>query len=58
VAGFGLTTAALLAMPVLNLFFRPIVIVASVHLLGHVSREDTAEVQSGQLVAARAPFGA
>ncbi len=38
VAGFGVMTAALLATPVLNLFFRPIIIVASVHLLGQVSR--------------------
>lgn len=51
VAGFGLTTAALLATPVLNLFFRPIVIVASVHLLGHISREETAEGESDQLQA-------
>ncbi|GAC1594903.1 MAG: hypothetical protein NVS4B10_02960 [Myxococcales bacterium] len=34
--GFGLTTAALLATPVLNLLFRPIIIVAAVHLLGHL----------------------
>ncbi len=39
VAGFGVMTAALLATPVLNLFFRPIIIVASVHLLGQVSRQ-------------------
>jgi len=38
VAGFGVMTGALLATPVLNLFFRPIIIVASVHLLGQVSR--------------------
>jgi hypothetical protein len=30
--GFGLATAALLATPVLNLFFRPITIAAGVHL--------------------------
>jgi len=40
VAGFGVMTAALLATPALNLFFRPIIIVASVHLLGQVSREN------------------
>ncbi len=40
VAGFGVMTAALLATPVLNLFFRPIIIVASVHLLGQVSRQN------------------
>lgn len=51
VAGFGLTTATLLATPVLNLFFRPIIIVASVHLLGHISREETAKRESDQLQA-------
>jgi uncharacterized protein involved in cysteine biosynthesis len=35
VLGFALTTAALLATPVLNLFFRPIVLVGAVHVLGH-----------------------
>jgi uncharacterized protein involved in cysteine biosynthesis len=34
--GFGITTAALLATPVLNLFFRPIVLVGAVHVLGQV----------------------
>jgi hypothetical protein len=33
VLGFGITTAALLATPVLNLFFRPIVMVGAVHVL-------------------------
>ncbi len=41
--GFGLMTAALIATPLLNLLFRPIVIVASVHLLGQVNRESAAE---------------
>ena len=41
--GFGLMTAALLATPLLNLLFRPIVIVSSVHLLGHVNRERETE---------------
>jgi hypothetical protein len=31
--GFGITTAALLATPVLNLFFRPIVLVGAIHVL-------------------------
>ena len=35
-AGFALTTAALLATPGLNLMFRPIILVASAHLLGHL----------------------
>jgi hypothetical protein len=34
VLGFALSTAALLATPVLNLFFRPIVLVGAVHVLG------------------------
>jgi hypothetical protein len=34
--GFALATTALLATPVLNLLFRPIIIVAAVHLLGHL----------------------
>jgi hypothetical protein len=37
-AGFAATTAALLAIPVLNLFFRPIVLVSSAHLLGHLEK--------------------
>jgi hypothetical protein len=36
VLGFALTTAALLATPVLNLFFRPIVIIGAVHVLGRL----------------------
>jgi hypothetical protein len=34
VLGFALATAALLATPVLNLFFRPVVLIGAVHLLG------------------------
>ena len=36
--GFALTTGALLAVPVLNLFFRPIILVASAQLLGNLER--------------------
>lgn len=36
VFGFALMTAALLAIPILNLLFRPIIIVASVHLLSRL----------------------
>ena len=39
-AGFALTTAALLATPVLNLFFRPIILVGSAHLLGHLEVDE------------------
>jgi hypothetical protein len=34
--GFAVTTALLLAVPGLNLFFRPIILCASVHLLGQL----------------------
>jgi hypothetical protein len=34
--GFALSTAALLAVPILNLAFRPIVIIAAVHILGRL----------------------
>ncbi len=37
--GFSLSTAALLATPVLNLLFRPVTIVAASHLLGHLEGE-------------------
>ncbi len=37
--GFSITTAAVLATPGLNLLFRPIIIVASSHLLGHLEAE-------------------
>jgi hypothetical protein len=41
-AGFALATAALLATPVLNLFFRPIILVGSAHLLGHLEKTEQA----------------
>jgi uncharacterized protein involved in cysteine biosynthesis len=34
--GFALSTAAVLAVPVLNLAFRPIVIVGACHVLGQL----------------------
>jgi hypothetical protein len=39
-AGFAITTASLLAVPGLNLLFRPIILVASSHLLGHLEAQD------------------
>jgi len=42
--GFALSTAALLAIPVLNLVFRPIVIIAASNILGHL--EESAAEQS------------
>jgi uncharacterized protein involved in cysteine biosynthesis len=39
-AGFAATTGLLLAVPGLNLFFRPIIIVASAHLLGHLEKTE------------------
>jgi uncharacterized protein involved in cysteine biosynthesis len=41
-AGFAFMTATLLAVPVMNLLFRPIILVASSHLLGHLEAEDPA----------------
>ena len=38
--GFGLATAALLAIPVANLFLRPAVIVGAVHLRGQLARRE------------------
>lgn len=38
--GFGLSTAALLATPVLNLLFRPIIIAGSSHLLGQLEKDE------------------
>jgi len=38
--GFSLSTAGLLATPVLNLLFRPIIIAGSSHLLGQLEKEE------------------
>jgi hypothetical protein len=38
--GFSLSTAALLATPVLNLLFRPIIIAGSSHLLGQIEKDE------------------
>ncbi|HYY51380.1 MAG TPA: hypothetical protein VE755_00840 [Myxococcales bacterium] len=38
--GFGLSTAAVLATPVLNLLFRPIIIAGSSHLLGQIEKDE------------------
>src|SRR5512140_645732 len=38
--GFSLSTAALLATPVLNLVFRPIIIAGSSHLLGQLEKDE------------------
>ena len=38
--GFAVSTATLLAVPVLNLLFRPIILVGSAHLLGHLEQGD------------------
>jgi hypothetical protein len=37
--GFALTTAALVATPILNLLFRPIVIIGAAHVLGHLEEQ-------------------
>ncbi len=41
--GFALSTATLLALPVLNLLFRPIILVGSSHLLGHLEAVDPSQ---------------
>ncbi len=51
--GFSLSTAALLATPVLNLLFRPIILAGSSHLLGQLEKEEHA-----QLSAAGTPISA
>jgi hypothetical protein len=38
--GFALSTAALLATPVLNLLFRPIILAGSSHLLGQLEKDE------------------
>lgn len=47
--GFALSTATLLALPGLNLLFRPTILVASSHLLGHL--ESSEPSQHPQLLA-------
>jgi hypothetical protein len=39
--GFALSTAALLAIPILNLAFRPIVIIGAIHVLGQLEAAPT-----------------
>ena len=51
--GFAMSTATLLAIPVLNLLFRPIILVGSAHLLGHLEQGDPA--QHPQLAAPAQP---
>jgi hypothetical protein len=46
-AGFAVMTATLLAVPIMNLLFRPIILVASSHLLGHLEAEDPASQHPG-----------
>jgi hypothetical protein len=38
--GFALSTAALLALPILNLAFRPVVIIGAAHVLGQLERTE------------------
>lgn len=46
VLGFALSTAALLAIPVVNLAFRPIVLIAAVHVLGQLEQIRTGELRA------------
>jgi hypothetical protein len=52
--GFALSTAALLAIPGLNLLFRPIIIAGATHLLGHLERSEHVE-DAGALLARSEP---
>ena len=45
-AGFALSTAALLATPVLNLLFRPIILAGSSHLLGQLEKLEVSEAET------------
>ena len=51
--GFSLSTAALLATPVLNLLFRPIIIAGSSHLLAQLEKEEGLFDQGPHLPALR-----
>lgn len=42
--GFALSTAALVATPVLNLLFRPIVLIGAAHVLGRLERSPAPEL--------------
>ena len=50
-AGFALATAALLAVPFLNLLFRPIVLVAATHVLGRLHAEEPAPARADAPIA-------
>lgn len=47
-AGFAVGAAALLAIPGVNLLFRPAVVVAAAHLLGRLEQEERARGREGQ----------
>jgi hypothetical protein len=56
--GFSLSTAVLLATPVLNLLFRPIIIAGSSHLLGQIEKDKlSARINSVRPVVAAQPPG-
>jgi len=42
--GFSLSTAAILTLPILNLVFRPAIIAGATHLLGHIEKDEHAEL--------------
>ena len=53
--GFSLSTATLLAIPGLNLLFRPVIIAGATHLLGHIEQDQHAE--SPEVLHEHAPPG-
>lgn len=54
-AGFALATSALLALPGLNLIFRPTIIVAGAHLLGHLEATEAGHGHPGIAAVHAAP---
>jgi uncharacterized protein involved in cysteine biosynthesis len=56
--GFALSTAALLATPVLNLLFRPIILAGSSHLLGQLEKDGHGHSTSNALSGAGTPTSA
>ena len=53
--GFALSTAALVATPVLNLLFRPIVLIGAAHVLGRLESHAAAQLPATASAAAETP---
>lgn len=57
-AGFALSTAALVATPVLNLLFRPIVLIGAAHVLGRLEAHGAPELANASSVSSASGSGA